>query len=407
MAGTARGTLPVVGAIGGVYVAQSVIGGLTWSGLPGVLRAQGLPLDRIGLLSLLVLPWALKFLWAPAVERYRLPASGRNRSAEVVLAGGLVSVCGLALAGLVGPVPVMAVLALLFGVALSTATVDIACDGYAVGALQGTQYGWGNAAQVGGAYVGSALGGGLFLVLVDHFGWGLGVWTMAGAVCLLGLPFVLIARSDVVEERSHMPRLRTALARPEVRRGLALAALYVVAQKTAMGMVGPFFVDAGFSLSALGVLGGAGSLGLGLAGALCGGALVRRFGSRVVLVGAIAVQVCLLALVALSSAADWLTPQVIAPVAVVTSPAIMALGFVALYALFMKWSDPRQAGVDFTLFQCMDGGVSMVSGSAAGFVAEHFGYGVFFAVAALLALGAIPLVLRVSGPGRARLQDQA
>ncbi|NDV48191.1 MFS transporter, partial [Yangia sp. PrR003] len=67
----------VIGAIGGVYVAQSVIGGVTWTGLPGVLRAQELPLDQIGLISLLVLPWALKFLWAPPVERFRLPDGGR------------------------------------------------------------------------------------------------------------------------------------------------------------------------------------------------------------------------------------------------------------------------------------------------------------------------------------------
>ena len=156
----------VVGAIGGVYVAQSVIGGLTWSGLPGVLRQQGLPLDQIGFLSLLVLPWALKFLWAPAVERFRLPARGRHRSAQIVLAGGAVSVIGLCLAGLIGPAPVLPVMAVLLAVAFATATVDISCDGYAVAALRGGQYGWGNAAQVGGAYVGSAIGGGLFLVLV-------------------------------------------------------------------------------------------------------------------------------------------------------------------------------------------------------------------------------------------------
>ena len=56
-------------AIGGLYVAQSVIGGITWAGLPAVLRAEGVSLDRIGLVSLIALPWALKFLWAPAVDR--------------------------------------------------------------------------------------------------------------------------------------------------------------------------------------------------------------------------------------------------------------------------------------------------------------------------------------------------
>ncbi|TIW19676.1 MAG: MFS transporter, partial [Mesorhizobium sp.] len=43
----------IVAAIGGLYVAQSVIGGITWTGLPAVMRDQGLPLDRIGLLTLI------------------------------------------------------------------------------------------------------------------------------------------------------------------------------------------------------------------------------------------------------------------------------------------------------------------------------------------------------------------
>ena len=69
-----RGLWSLIGSIGGLYVAQSVIGGVTWTGLPAILRAEGLPLDHVGLLSLLVLPWALKVLWSPAAERWRLPA---------------------------------------------------------------------------------------------------------------------------------------------------------------------------------------------------------------------------------------------------------------------------------------------------------------------------------------------
>ena len=154
------GTWGVVGAIGGIYIAQSVIAGVTWSGLPGVLRAQKLPLDQIGLISVLVLPWALKFLWAPRVERFRLPDGGRDRSVTIVTLGAAVVIAALFVVGLIGPSPVLPVLAVLMVAAFATATVDIACDGYAVAALKETEYGWGNAAQVGGAYLGAAIGGG-------------------------------------------------------------------------------------------------------------------------------------------------------------------------------------------------------------------------------------------------------
>lgn len=388
--------LRIVGAIGGVYVAQSVLGGLTWTGLPGVLRAQDLPLDRIGLLSLIVLPWALKFLWAPAVERYRLPPAGRDRSANIVAVGLGVITAVLVAVGMVGPVPLMPVLMLLLVAASATATVDIACDGYAVAALSQTRYGWGNAAQVGGAYLGSAIGGGVFLILVDRAGWAAGTWTMAAVIVAISLPFILMTRRADVAERPHVPSLRAALARPEVRSGLWIAALYVVAQKTAMGMFGPFFIDAGYSLSQLGLISGAGSLTLGFLGAMLGGGVVRRFGSRRVLLGAVLLQSAMLGVVALAAAGIF-SATAIAPVALVANGAIMALGFVALYAQFMAWSDPRQGGVDFTLFQSMDAAVSMLAGLAAGVIAERFGYAVFFGASCAVALLSLPFIARAAG----------
>nr|WP_245710860.1 MFS transporter [Citreimonas salinaria] len=268
---------------------------MTWTGLPGVQRQQELPLDRIGLVSLLVLPWALKFLWAPAVERFRLPRLGRDRSAPIVLTGTAVVIAALFAVGLIGPFPVLPVLAVLMLAAFATATVDIACDGYAVEALKHTRYGWGNAAQVGGAYLGAAIGGGVFLVLVDRTGWTTGTWAMALVILVLCLPFALVASRAKTREWAHQPSLRAALSRPEVRQGLLIAALYVVAQKTAMGMFGPYFIDAGYNLAQLGVLSGLGSLTLGFAGAVVGGAFVRRFGTRRVLVGAVALQTAILA----------------------------------------------------------------------------------------------------------------
>lgn len=392
-----RSALGVVGTIGGVYVAQSVLAGLTWSGLPGVLRAQNLPLDQIGLVSLIALPWALKFLWAPFVERLRLPARGRERSAGIVMLGALIIAAALLCAGAIGPAPVLPVLCVLMLAALAAATVDIACDGYAVAALSGSRYGWGNAAQVGGAYLGSAIGGGVFLILVDRLGWTSATWTMAAVILGLCLPFYLFTRMPPVATRSHVPSLRAALARAEVRQGLVVAGLFVLAQKTAMGMFGPFFIDAGYSLSQLGILSGTGSIALGLIGAIAGGASVRRFGSRKVLVGSVAVQAVLLGIVAISAQTAAISVTLVAPVALIVSAAFMAFGFVALYAQFMRWSDPRQAGVDFTLFQCMDAAISMLGGVVAGMIAEAFGYGVFFTIACVVSLATIPALVRATG----------
>lgn len=395
--GTARPSpAAVVLGVGGLYVAQSVIGGVTWTGLPAVMRDQGLSLDGVGLLSLIVLPWALKFLWAPLVERFRLPAIGGNRSAVIVATGGGICVIGQAAVGAIGAAA-PALLACLTVVAFAAATVDIACDGFAVENLAREQHGWANAAQVGGAYLGSAIGGGLFLVLVAGYGWATATWAMAALIALLGLPFLANARRAVTTEtRAHVPSLGAALRRREIRRGLLAAALYVLAQKGALMMLGPFLVDAGLDLASIGVVNGAGSLIVGFAAALAGGALVRVLGARTVLVIALVLQAAALFFFAARDLWPDMPNALVVAVTVASSSGIMALGFVALYAQFMHWSDPRQGGVDVTLFQSMDALVSMVSGLAAGYVAEAFGYGVFFAGAGLVAAATVPAIAIVT-----------
>ncbi|SFH61876.1 MFS transporter [Albimonas pacifica] len=381
-------------AIGGLYVGQSVIGGLTWSGLPAVLRAQGLPLEHVGLLSLLALPWALKFLWAPAVERFRLPQGRPARSGAVVLIGGAAAVCGLGVAGIVGPTPLLVTLAALMAVACATSTVDIAVDGYAVQNLRDRELGWGNAAQVGGGYLGHALGAGAFLAAVGWVGWGPAVGLAILAVALLAVPFLLrVRRGEPVGAPGPRPSLRAALARAEIRRGLVLAAIHVTAQKTAMGLLGPFFVDQGWSLAQVGLLNGAGSLGLGVVGAGLGGWLVRRLGIRAVLIGAAGVQAGVLGLIGLHAATGALPAPALIALALAGGSLVMATGFVALYAQFMRWSDPAQAGVDFTLFQSADAAVSMTTGLAAGLLAGALGYAAFFWIAAALALAAVPALV--------------
>lgn len=409
----AAGRLPpsaVVFGIGGLYVAQSVIGGVTWTGLPAVMRSEGVALDHIGLLSLIALPWALKFLWSPAIERFRLPASGGDRSAIIVLLGGLVCIAGLVFVGASAPATTLALLAALTLVAFAAATVDIACDGYAVQNLAASEHGWGNAAQVGGAYLGSAIGGGALLFIVSYAGWHVGVWSMALAVAILGLPFLFIGmrgRAVATVERGHVPRLSTALARPEIRRGLACAAVFVFAEKACLGMVGPFLVDRGMALATVGALNGAGSMGIGLIAALAGGAAVRAWGVRPVLAVSLLLQAATLAAFAAVATMPSASLVMLGALAVAATSGILAFGFVALYAQFMRWSDPRQAGVDFTLFQCMDALVSMGGGVAAGYIAGAFGYGVFFALAALMALAALPLTMAVTKGDMAAVQSAA
>lgn len=191
-----------------------------------------------------------------------------------------------------------------------------------------------------------------------------------------------------------------------MRAGLVLAALYVPAQKWGVTMLGPYLVDSGLDLASIGLVNGVGGLAVGFACALLGGALVRALGARSVLVLALLLQGLSLAGLAFAAWRGLPQPLVIA-LALASSSGIMALGFVALYARFMALSDPRQAGVDFTLLQCMDGLVSMAAGVGSGWVAQHLGYGACFALAAVAALVAAPLTALLGGRATAARQQAA
>ena len=57
------------GTLLGLYVAQSIPMSFFSTVVPVIMRQEAYSLESIGLLQLIKLPWVLKFLWAPYVDR--------------------------------------------------------------------------------------------------------------------------------------------------------------------------------------------------------------------------------------------------------------------------------------------------------------------------------------------------
>ncbi|MFW6053568.1 MAG: MFS transporter, partial [Persicimonas sp.] len=180
-----------------LYLSQGVPFGLFLQALPVILRERGVSLEAIGFSSLLALPWALKFLWAPFVDRrppgpLALPRrKGWLVPIQLVTAAlfGFVAFFGLHdnLVWLMG---------IVFVVNLLNATQDIATDGLAVDLLAVDERGAGNALQVGGYRVGMILGGAGVLVLIESCGWTIGLGVCA-AILLAALIPLLVVREDL------------------------------------------------------------------------------------------------------------------------------------------------------------------------------------------------------------------
>ena len=182
----------LLGLLGLLYFAQGLPSGLLAKALPPLLREQGVSLSAIGLTGLLAAPWAMKFLWAPFVER-----TGTRRHWLLALnAITLALMAALAMRDFsvwVGDAFV-ALLILLFALNLVAATQDVVTDGLAVSRLTASLRGIGNSLQVIGYKIGMTLGSAVLLWLVAHWGWSLAY----GALAALLVP-VLIAAWWVAE----------------------------------------------------------------------------------------------------------------------------------------------------------------------------------------------------------------
>ncbi len=379
-------------AAGGIYTAQSLVGGLTFLGIPAVLRAENVALDRIGLVSLAMLIWALKFLWAGPVERWRIGTGGRRRSRGLILAGEAVVVLALMAFGLAGGTDFSFILALLVLMALASATVDIACDAFLIEQFPENRRGLANVAQVGGGYLGMIFGSGLFVAVYAAFGWLAASFILAALVFLFSVPMAMVREVTLPTTPPTAAGLLNAVRRPEIRIGILMAITFELGGRLAQALAGPFLVDAGLPLATLGLLNGGGGVAAGLAGTAAGGALAHRFGSAKAMLFIACLHVASLAALAgvIAGAPEHLS--LLVSLFVIES-AVMAAGFVVSYARLMALASPAQPGVDFTLFQCASAIAAAICGMTGALLASQAGYAATFASAAALAVAVPPLLL--------------
>lgn len=353
-----------------------------------------------------MLPWALKFIWAPWIERCRLPPGCQERrSRKLILRDQIMLAVILMMVGAIGWLDRDGMLQgsegvglfLLFMLAgIVASTIDIASDGFCVDQLTQTGYGWGNSVQVGGSYLGMMCGGGLFLMLAAEYGWPGAMLMLALLIMLLSLPLLRMTEPRRTRCSRHSPSLRYALRRSPTRLGLLLVLMLNTGMRFVMPLSASLLLDDGISMSALGARLSGANIAAGVVRTLAGVIDEILPGSAALLVAYGMQGGALLAVVATL----WLAPHgimlEILQWVVVAKSVTLACALVYLYATLMSLSSPLQAGVDFTIFQCTDAALAIFAGSIGGVIAQHFGYAACFLFAGLVTLLGALVVLRLS-----------
>lgn len=259
---------------------------LTSRTLQAWMTTEGVDLGAIGLFSLVALPYSLKFLWSPLLDRYVPPLLGRRRGWLMLTQLALVLV--IAAMSLQNPsqsLQLLAFNALL--IAFFSASQDIAFDAYRVDVLEEREMGAGAALTVLGYRVALIITGSLALILADQIAW-TSVYLCMAALMALSIGFTLWAPEPVKREQPpatlaeavKLPLL-DFFQRSGLLRGLLILG-FIVLYKLGDGLVNnmatPFLLQSGFSQTDLGVIQGGMGLLATIVGALAGGAILSQIG---------------------------------------------------------------------------------------------------------------------------------
>src|SRR5689334_24856533 len=265
------------------------------SGLPLYLTSKTLQawmttakvdLATIGFFSLVTLPYSLKFVWAPLMDRYTPPFLGRRRGWVLITQIALLLV--IAAMSLHDPRTGLKMLAVnAIAIAFFSASQDISLDAYRTDVLENREMGAGAAVFVMGYRIALLVTGGLALYLADRIPWP-HVYLVLAALMLIGIVSTFIAPEPVLRDqppRSVYEAVILPFGEFFQRNGIGralLVLLFIVLYKYSDALAGsmttPFLLKTGFSQSEVGaVFLGAGVIAT-ILGVLAGGAVIGRVG---------------------------------------------------------------------------------------------------------------------------------
>jgi PAT family beta-lactamase induction signal transducer AmpG len=391
-----RRRLPVLTAVGILGFSSGVPLILTQSTLQAWMRSTGVDLNTIGFFALAGLPYTLKFLWSPLMDRYRPPFLGRRRG--WILLTFIAIMAGLAL--LAGSDPgahlrMVALLALV--VAFASASADINVDAYRTELLPGKLMGPGTSLHITGYRLGMVFAGAVALILADRLPWRTVYLIMAlglvpGAVATFlapepeGLRAPRTLREAVVEPFTEFLRRKRSL---EV---LAFILLYKLGDNLCVSLNVPFLLDQGFSKTEIGLATKVVGMACLIGGGLLGGLLMARmslirslwlFGllQMFSMTGHVA-----LAMLGRNHALLLLT--------IAVENSIFAMGSVAYLVLIQRCCDLRSTATQFALLTSLSAVARVVFASPAGVLASALGWPTFFGVCIALAVPGLLLLRR-------------
>ncbi len=249
------------------------------------MTVEKVDLAAIGWFSLTSLPYSLKFLWSPLLDRFTPPFLGRRRGWLLLTQLGLM--IAIAFMAFEQPKQALQLLAInAIAIAFLSATQDIAADAYRTDVLTELEMGAGAAVFILGYRIALLVAGALALILSDIMPWS-SVYLLMSATMAIGIVGCLLGPEpkEIIPPASLAEAVILPFREFFQRRGLVsgllvllFITLYKLGDALLSNMATPFLLTIGFTKTAIGAI----QVGMGLiatiVGALAGGAILSKIG---------------------------------------------------------------------------------------------------------------------------------
>jgi PAT family beta-lactamase induction signal transducer AmpG len=370
---------------------------LTITVLQAWMKEKGVDLTVIGMMALVGLPYTLKFLWAPVLDRFTLPFLGRRRGWLLVAQVALIfSISGLGFTD-PGESPWM-VAFIAFLVTFFSASQDIVVDAYRREDLPDEELGLGASLYVNGYRAGMLLASGGGLIMADHMPFSM-VYQVMAACMLPGILTTLLAPEPDIDDRPPKT-IKEAVVQPLVeyfsRQGalwiLAFILLYKIGDTMATAITIPFYLDIGFTKTQIGTVVKLFGFWATVGGSLMGGVIMLRLKiNRSLWVFGF--------LQAISTAGFAMLARIgnslFALSAVITFENLSGgMGTAAFVAFMASITDKRFTATQYALLSSLMGVPRVIASAPTGFLVKHLGWETFFIVCTLIAAPGLLLLFK-------------
>lgn len=370
---------------------------LTITILQAWMKEAGVDLTVIGMMALVGLPYTLKFIWAPVLDRFTLPFLGRRRGWLIIAQTALMfSISGL---GFTDPAKNPWMVAFVaFLVTFFSASQDIVVDAYRREDLSDRELGLGSSLYVNGYRVGMLLASGGGLIMADHMPFAM-VYQIMAACLLPGVVTTLVASEPSVPAGTPQS-LREAVFDPLKeyfrRQGalwiLAFILLYKIGDTMASAMTMPFYLDLGFSKTQIGTIVKLFGFWATIIGSLLGGVVMLRLQiSRSLWIFGFLQAISTAGFAVLARMGDNVT----ALSAVIGFENLSSgMGTAAYVAFMASITNKKFTATQYALLSSLMGVPRVMASAPTGYLAKHFGWEIFFVACTLIAVPGMLLLLK-------------